>query len=159
MAADVASAAQQHMLQARAAWRLLHGPDSSQEPVAIMLPKLERRELPVNSPEAKAAAAAAAAARLERAEAAAQAAALRAASLAGASGLPYRPPEGLTVDLSGVDVVSCAVGWERRCNTLPAATPDVVLWYRRKMVHAHPCFSGPHAHTCLPPLWPTGRPE
>ncbi|KAI7843784.1 hypothetical protein COHA_002682 [Chlorella ohadii] len=92
------------MLQARAAWRLLHGPDSSQEPVAIMLPKLERRELPVNSPEAKAAAAAAAAARLERAEAAAQAAALRAASLAGASGLPYRPPEGLTVDLSGVDV-------------------------------------------------------
>ena len=118
------------MLQARAAWRLLHGPDSSQEPVAIMLPRLERQAPTPGSAEAAAAAAAAAAARLQRAEAAAQAAALRAASLAGASGLPYRPPEGLSVDLSGVTVVSAVlcVGPEcvRLCRSVACGVPS--LW-------------------------------
>ena len=94
------------MSRARAAWRLLHGPDGSQEPVALMLPKLVRQVPAPGSAEAAAAAAAAAAARLEQAEAAAQAAVLRAASLAAASGLPYRPPEGLNISLAGIPVVS-----------------------------------------------------
>lgn len=109
VAAEAAAAAQERMLRACATWRLLQGPDGRQEPVAIMLPKLVRQVPVPGSVEAVAAAAAAAAARLEQAEAAAQAAVLRAASLAAACGLPYRPPEGLNISLAGIPVVSCRV--------------------------------------------------
>lgn len=150
VAAGVAAAARQHMLQARAAWRLLHGPNSSQEPVAIMLPRLERQVPMLGSAEAAAAAAAAAAARLQRAETAAQAAALRAASLAGASGLPYRPPEGLGVDLSGVTVVSAVL-----CG-VPCVGPEGVRLCRSVVcgVPSLRAGGGPNCGMHSNPSWP-----
>ncbi|KAL4457982.1 hypothetical protein ABPG75_012847 [Micractinium tetrahymenae] len=95
-------AAEAYMRRARAAWRLLHHPDSpalhDNEPVVLWLPKLEKRA-PQPAPSAPVLAAAA---RVQQAEAAARAAVAQAASLAAAAGLPVRPPEGLQAQLGGM---------------------------------------------------------
>ncbi|PSC67463.1 hypothetical protein C2E20_8855 [Micractinium conductrix] len=96
---DVPAAASDVMARARAAWRLLHHADASQDdPVVVMLPKLVRHGPPARVPGT-----AGAAARLEAAEAAALAAVRMAASMAAAAGLPYRPPDGVALDgLEGI---------------------------------------------------------
>lgn len=97
------------MQRARAAWRLLHAPDANDAPVVIMLPRLVRQAIATSAAcqpgMAAAAAHTAAVVRLEQAEAAAQAAALRAAAVAASAGLPYVPPQGVDVDVSGIAVV------------------------------------------------------
>lgn len=95
-------AAEAYMRRARAAWRLLHHPDSpalrDSEPVVLWLPRLEKRA----AQPAASAALAAAAAQVQRTEAAARAAVVHAAGLAAAAGLPFRLPDQLQAQLGGV---------------------------------------------------------
>lgn len=115
------------MRRARAAWRLLHHPDSpafpGEEPAVLWLPRLEQRAAqPAHSP-----AVAAATARVQRAEASARTAAVYAASLAAAAGLPFRLPDQVQLqvgtvplDLGGlpqvgpVQAARGAGGWQGR---------------------------------------------
>jgi hypothetical protein len=136
-----ASSAEQHMRRARAVWRTLHHPGGSipggSDPAVLWLPKLVKRGqqqqgqragggegagphawVQPATPGEAAAAVQRAEAAVQQAEAAARAAVLRAASLAAAVGLPYRPPPALgtlgaalDAEVAGLARVRALRGW------------------------------------------------